>query len=176
MKTCPYCAQAIHDTEATCTRCGNQLSNKDVPPPAAPAPPARKTISTGVRWFIIGALPVMAIILWLTPADPYVAQPVGRSGGSPVDAMSALEQMEVAFIGSPSQREITQQLDRAMTLYGLAITEDSYPRAGSALVALRQRFPSLTEMQILDYMTVAGVPLSFPNATGLAAAFLAAER
>lgn len=66
----------------------------------------------------------------------------------PVDPIA---QMEIAFEGNPSQREIKPALDRAMKLTKTTLTAESYSRAGSALVALRQT-NQINEMDILKCM------------------------
>lgn len=89
-----------------------------------------------------------------------------------------LSQMELAFEGDFSRSQIKARLDRAMQLYKLPITSENYSRAGSTLVALRKHIGP-REMDILDYMIrshVAGVNMSFPDAAGLSAAFLARRR
>jgi len=75
------------------------------------------------------------------------ATPPARSS-APSDP---LDQMVIAFQGGHSRAEIQSRLDKAMQLYGLAITPENYSRAGSALVTLRKEVgPS--EMEILSYM------------------------
>ena len=89
-----------------------------------------------------------------------------------VAEMSALEQMEIAFVGGYTQSEIKQRLETAMQLYSLPITEENHSRAGSALVALRKDFGP-AEMDILDHMIrshVPGIDVSFADAAGLSAA------
>lgn len=86
-----------------------------------------------------------------------------------------LSQMEITFQGNYSQAQIKSRLDRAMDLYGVPKTQENYSRAGSTLVALRKKVGH-SEMVILDHMIrshVPGVKISFPDAAGLAAAFLA---
>ena len=157
--------------------------------------PGSLLIRTG-GGFVLGIL-LMALFVTSTDSptggtpvagtSPGMAQPVrpvptfdpSRSTTTqrtPVAGMSAIQQMEVAFIGTPRQSVIKARLDEAMRLYGTPITEENYSRAGSALVTLRQEFgPS--EMDILDYMIrsyVAGVNIDFPGMAGLSAAALAA--
>lgn len=95
---------------------------------------------------------------------------------STVEDMTALEQMEIAFEGNPSQSQIKSKLDRAMDLYGLTKNESNYSRAGSVLVALSNR-QGVSEMDILDLMIcshVEGVNMDFPGAAALAVTFLVA--
>ena len=67
---------------------------------------------------------------------------------TPTASASALQMMEVAFKGNPSQSEIKALLDPAMTAAGLPITEDNYQRAGSVVIALGQK-NNIAEMSIL---------------------------
>ncbi len=91
---------------------------------------------------------------------------------SPVEQMSAVEKMEIAFNGNYNKEEIEDRIGKAMILYGLELTEDNYGRAGSALVALRKEY-SVDEMDILDYMIrsyVPGVNIAFPQMAGISVA------
>jgi hypothetical protein len=88
----------------------------------------------------------------------------------------ALDMMVVAFEGGYSRAEIKERMDKAMTLYGLSLSEDEYNRAGSVLVALRNK-SGISEMKILNYMIrshVSGVNLTFPDAAALSVSFLEA--
>ena len=78
---------------------------------------------------------------------------------------SALEIMEVVFNGNYSLPKIKEQVDKAMQLYGLELTEDNYNRVASVLVKLRQEY-SVDEMDILNYMIcshINGVSMTFPD-------------
>ena len=82
--------------------------------------------------------------------------------------------MEIAFEGGHKKEEIKARLDKAMKLYGLTLTEENYSRAGSTLVALRQKNRT-KEMDILSYMIrshVPGVKMHFAEAAGIASAML----
>lgn len=95
-------------------------------------------------------------------------------GSEPTIPKDALSIMEIAFQGNPPKEQIRERLDLALRLYNTPITEENYSRAASTLVALRKE-TSVEEMRILDYMirsNVPGVNISFPEAAGLAAAFL----
>ena len=86
-----------------------------------------------------------------------------------------ISQMEIAFVGNPTKREITTFLDKALSLYDTPINSENYSRAGSSLVALRQQ-TGVSEMSILRYMIkshVPGMKINFPEAAGISAAFLA---
>jgi hypothetical protein len=103
-----------------------------------------------------------------------VSTPTRTPTRSAVISISAIEQIEITFIGNPRQSTIKSQLDRAMDLYGLSKTESNYSRAGSVLVAMRQETGE-TEMDILDYMIrshAPGVTMSFPDAAAFAATLL----
>lgn len=93
---------------------------------------------------------------------------------TPVADMSALEQMELAFEGNPKVSTIKPKVDQALRLYGHALTEDNYSRAGSTLVALRQQ-NGVSEMDILDYMICSYVPgsnVTFPDMAALSSVAL----
>lgn len=88
-----------------------------------------------------------------------------------------LNRMEIAFEGDYSRSQIQQRVDEAMTLYKVPKTDDYYSRVGSVLIVLRKE-TGQQEMVILDYMIssfTSGVEISFPEAAGLAAAFLQTE-
>lgn len=90
------------------------------------------------------------------------------------DDMTSLEMMELAFVGGYSEAEIKSQMDRAMTLYNVPLTEEYYGRAASSLVTLRKD-TGVSEMDILDYMIrshVPGVNIKFPEIAGLSAVIL----
>ena len=90
--------------------------------------------------------------------------------------MDALGKMELAFVGGHTRGQIKRQMDRAMRLYGLPITEENYSRAGSALVALRKQ-NGTAEMEILEHMIrshVPGAKLTFPTAAAISSVFLVA--
>ena len=93
----------------------------------------------------------------------------------PVRQSTSLKQMSVAFEGNWTVSKIKPVLERAMKLYGVAITEENRSRAGSTLVALRKEYgPS--EMEILGYMIRSHVPgdsISFPDGTAMSTLFLA---
>ena len=88
--------------------------------------------------------------------------------------LSALQQMELAFVGNYTQTQIKTRLERAMRLYGVEVTEENRSRAGSALVTARKD-SGYSEMEILNYMIcshVPGVRMQFGGAAGLAGAML----
>mgnify|MGYP001190398888 CR=1 FL=1 len=74
-----------------------------------------------------------------------------QTSPTPTRPPTALEVMEVAFKGTPSQREIKPLIDEAMRATGLPINEENYHRAASALVALGQH-NNISEMTILRCM------------------------
>jgi len=90
--------------------------------------------------------------------------------------MHPLDQMVIAFDGNHSRAQIKLRMDRAMTRYGLSLTEDHYSRAGSVLVALRKE-NGVSEMDILSHMIrsyVPGVNINFVEMAALSAVFLVA--
>lgn len=100
----------------------------------------------------------------------------------PEDEPDALEMMEVAFIGTPSQDEIRDLMEEAFEIYAVEWTEENLSRAASSLVALRQEAEAagnnqVTEMAILEAMVAdGGLPgMSFPEAAGWMSAVLRLE-
>ena len=92
-------------------------------------------------------------------------------GSIPTDPLA---QMELAFVGNPHKSEIKSQLEMAMELYNLPITEENYSRAGSVLVTMRKEL-GVKEMDILRYMIKSHIPevsLSFPDAAAISAVAL----
>ena len=71
-----------------------------------------------------------------------------------VEKMTALEQMEIAFIGGFSYNEIKERMDSVMQQYGLSMTNENYSRFGSVLVTLRKDY-GISEMDILTCMKFA---------------------
>jgi ABC-type phosphate transport system substrate-binding protein len=59
-----------------------------------------------------------------------------------------LEQMLIAFNGSPSMSEVTEALDDAFAATDTPATDENYSRAGSVLVKFRQEY-GIDEMDIL---------------------------
>ncbi len=99
-----------------------------------------------------------------------------RQPRAAVQQMHPLDQMVIAFVGNHSRGQIKQRMDRAMTLYGLPVSEENYSGAGSVLVTMRKEY-GVSEMDILSYMIrsyVPGVNTSFPEMATLSAHFLAA--
>ncbi len=80
---------------------------------------------------------------------------------------TALERMVVTFAGSPSEAQIKEQLEKAMRLYDLEVTEQNRLGAGSALLRMRHT-SGFSEMELLDYMIRSDVPeVRFTFAQGL---------
>src|SRR6185503_2357039 len=99
-----------------------------------------------------------------------------ETAASSVKDKTALEQMEIAFEAGYKKEEINARLDKALELYRLMLTEENYSRAGSTLVALRQKNRT-REMDILSYMIKSHVPsvrIHFAEAAGMASAMLVA--
>ncbi|MEX0932905.1 MAG: hypothetical protein WDZ77_02290 [Candidatus Pacearchaeota archaeon] len=99
-----------------------------------------------------------------------------------VEKMTALEQMEIAFVGGYSYDEIKNRIDSVMQQYGLSMTNENYSRFGSALVAVRKETGAsemdiLTCMKSLDYRNTIGwdkitAEKAVPDAVGLCGATL----
>lgn len=103
--------------------------------------------------------------------------PGGADRRSASPTTHPLDQMVIAFEGSHSREEIKRELDRAMTLFGLDLTEENYSRAGSALVTMRRDYGT-AEMDVLREMIRIGQrrsSLSFGEAAGLASFALRVE-
>lgn len=60
-----------------------------------------------------------------------------------------LAQMEIAFDGNPTRREIKEGLDRAFAATSTPTTDDNYSRAGSVLVTFKNT-NGIKEMDILE--------------------------
>lgn len=65
--------------------------------------------------------------------------------------MTALEQMEITFVGGYSYNEIKKRIDSVMQQYKLSMTNENYSRFGSLLVSIRKEY-SVSEMDILTCM------------------------
>ncbi len=99
-----------------------------------------------------------------------------------VEKMTALEQMEIAFVGDYSYDEIKSRIDSVMQQYGLSTTNENYSRFGSSLVAVRKETGApemeiLTCMKSLDYRNTIGwdkitAEKAVPDAVGLCGATL----
>lgn len=99
-----------------------------------------------------------------------------------VEKMTALEQMEIAFVGGYSYNEIKNRIDPVMQQYGLSMTNENYSRFGSSLVAVRKEtgvpeMEILTCMKSLDYRNTIGwdkitAEKAVPDAVGLCGATL----
>lgn len=112
-------------------------------------------------------------------ADPgLITQEPTLTAGPPFPP-DALSQMELAFIGNPSQSEVLALLEQAFEIYDLDLTEENMSRAGSTLVALRLDAENagrsdITEMALLEAMVDdGGLPgMTFPEAAGWVSAVL----
>ena len=75
----------------------------------------------------------------------------GCGGASSDDELptGALDQMSIAFNGSPSKTEVQASMDAALAATDMAMTERNYSRAGSVLVSFRKKYGH-DEMDILE--------------------------
>lgn len=73
-------------------------------------------------------------------------------GESGPEDLHPLDQMSISFAGSPSRQQVQEALDRVMNAYGVAPSEESYSRAGSALIGLYEEL-GIPEMEVLDCMS-----------------------
>lgn len=98
----------------------------------------------------------------------------GKQSEQAVKQLDSITQMQLAFNGDYSREQIQERVVKAMSLYGLPITEENLGRAGSVLVSLRQN-NGVDEMDILEYMIESYVPnvkLSFGEEAAMAAVFI----
>lgn len=76
-------------------------------------------------------------------------------GGQAVEADEPpddpIEQMVLAFQGSPTETEIREALENAMNATDLPLTDENYSRAGSVVVSFRKEY-GIKEMEILECM------------------------
>ncbi|MBU2104630.1 MAG: hypothetical protein KKF67_02565 [Nanoarchaeota archaeon] len=106
---------------------------------------------------IIGVVILFVIIGMFSGGDNNTStntQSNKNTGGNSDSEPSAIEMMEVAFIGGYSQGEIKTLIDATMQLNSLPITEENYQRLGSVLVTLRKEI-GVSEMDILTCMKAA---------------------
>jgi hypothetical protein len=92
-------------------------------------------------------------------------------------SVEVLARMEVAFAGYHSAAEIKRAMDAALRSCDLPVDAESYTRASSAVIALRQK-TGVAEMEILRYVAasdLSGTGVSFPTAAATAATILAAK-
>lgn len=61
-----------------------------------------------------------------------------------------LDQMSIAFVGTPSKSEVQTKVDAAFSATGTPATSENSSRAGSALVSLRKE-NGASEMTILEH-------------------------
>lgn len=99
-------------------------------------------------------------------------------GGRQEVPTSPLDQMVVAFSGAPTEAEVKSAMDAALRATGETANDDTYSRAGSTLVTLRQEY-GVSEMRILacipDLGNAAQRAMSFPDAASLCVAELATQ-
>ena len=88
-------------------------------------------------------------------------------------ASTALDQMELVFVGEYSKAAIKRHLDRIMRIYNVPITEENYSRVGSVLVVMRKD-TGVPEMRILRCMEGAnvGAQVELPQVAALCATAL----
>jgi hypothetical protein len=90
-------------------------------------------------WGSVASLSLLVLALGGCASAPKESSPPS----DPVD------QMLISFNGSPSKQQLKEALDNAFAATDTAATNDNYSRAGSVLVAYREKH-GIDEMKILD--------------------------
>tara|TARA_R110000868_G_scaffold73791_2_gene213642 strand:+ start:17325 stop:17888 length:564 start_codon:yes stop_codon:yes gene_type:complete len=158
LEECPACSKEISINARSCPNCGEPLAKGwDV------AVSKRRLKKHGWRTLrrIVVFLIFLPIIVSIFGNDdepdsrkttmpiPAAAKSVATPPPAHVEtATTALGQMEQAFEGRLSQRDIKYRLDKALIAFGEPINDDTYRRAGSALVVMRKD-TGVPEMDIL---------------------------
>lgn len=87
-----------------------------------------------------------------------------------VDDLTTMEKIYLVFDDNYSDREITESLTKAMTLYGMPISDENYGKAANVLFSLSEEY-GIDEMIILDYMInelyFSGITLDFGDAAAI---------
>ena len=127
-------------------------------------------MSKRTKWIIgLTAFFVLVIVSSLSTDNPN-----STIGGS-VDDLTTMQKIYLTFDGDYSDQEIKERLTKAMTLYGVPISDENYGRSASALVALAKEY-TIEEMIILDYMInelyFSGITLDFGSAAGVSVTVL----
>ena len=69
---------------------------------------------------------------------------------APASALTALEKMEIAFVGRPSKAVLEPLLYQALSNFGMGVNEANYMQIGDILVALRKDSKKgVTELTLL---------------------------
>lgn len=148
LEECPACSKEISINARSCPNCGEPLAKGwDV------AVSKRRLKKHGWRTLrrIVVFLILLPVIVSIFGNDdepdsrgttipvPAAAKSVVTPPPAPVEpATTALGRMEQVFDGSYSQSDIKYHLDKALIAFGEPINEDTYRRAGSALVVMRK--------------------------------------
>lgn len=132
--------------------------------------PIPRLLMVGVRVLVVGL--GLFVAVWLVSQND--APDTGRSDRITNDRTSndPLDMASVAFEGSPSASSIKSRLDQAFVYFNLPQADDSYSRASSSLIVLRQRgqdrgCDECTEMAVLSHMLRSSgweVGMDFPEA------------
>jgi hypothetical protein len=130
----------------------------------------KKQMSKRTKWIIgLTAFFVLVIVSSLSTDSPN-----STIGGS-VNDLTTMQKIYLTFDGDYSDQEIKERLTKAMTLYGMPISDENYGRSASALVTLAKEY-NIEEMIILDYMInelyFSGITLDFGSAAGISVTVL----
>lgn len=125
----------------------------------------KKQMSKRTKWIIgLTAFFILVIISSMSTDNPN-----SNLGGS-VDDLTTLEKIYLVFDGDYSDREIKESLTKAMTLYGMPISDENYGKAANVLFSLSEKY-DIDEMIILDYMIndlyFSGITLDYAGAAAI---------
>ena len=161
---CPSCKRRLSTEATTCPKCGHPL----------PEGWGEEAFEKVVRQRF-GCLVTVAVIVGVIVALSYCSS---RDGGDEqwsgsTSNPTALEMMEVTFVGHFSQAEIKTRVDKALSLYDLPKNDEYYSRAASMLIGLR-RETGVPEMSIIQCVNAGGLNqfLDISEAAGIRAATL----
>jgi hypothetical protein len=130
----------------------------------------KKQMSKRTKWIIgLTAFFILVIVSSLSTDSP------NSTVGGSVNDLTTMQKIYLTFDGNYSDQVIKERLTKAMTLYGVPISDENYGKSASALVALAKEY-NIEEMIILDYMInelyFSGITLDFGGAAGVSVTVL----